>query len=275
MLKKFVVGTLLLTGMVISSVAPAYAGQHKDHGYKAQDEKLTDKDGYKVDDYRYKDGKYGSDTKDRKGPKNDSWDNKNKYQTDDYKSDMNDPRNRGYEKVDESEVKNQYKKGGYSKYPNKGSVIFVPVIKVPVMVTPPWNPNPDAQYDYNSGGKKRMEREKIEKKIKPLERKLDRYEADRPDYKGGYDRYDYDRKGGYDSNNHRYGDYQKPYPTYGDDAKKINQNPLPVIEVKPVVKDEKKNPEIKKPEVKKPEVKLNHKVTPTPVKVNPAKKPCK
>jgi hypothetical protein len=279
MLKKLVVGTLLLTGIVISSVAPSYAGQHKDHNYKPQDEKITDKDGYKDDGYRYKDGKYGSETKksyDRKGPKNDSWDNKNKYQSDDYEYDMNDPRNRGYEKVDESEVKNSYKKNGYNKYPGQTPVIIIPAIKVPVMVTPPWNPNPDAQYDY-SGGKYRTDREKIERKIKKLERKLDRYDSDRSGYKGGYDRYDYDRKGGYDSNNHRYGygDYQKPYPTYGDDMKKINQNPIPVIEVKPHVQDIKKNPEIKKPEVKKPEVKLNHKTAPTPVKVNPAKKPCK
>jgi hypothetical protein len=159
--------------------------------------------------------------------------------------------------------------------------------KFPIYTTPPYNPNPDASYqkddNYDYGRMKRHGR-KHHRHHGRMNDRYDRNDSYDDSYRGGKDemkRRDYGRN--YES--------QKPYPTYGDDAKKLPvyqtpvQKPEQKIEYKPEVKVPQKpvvkNPDIKKPEVKKPvvqipevkkEVKhLDHKKMPSPMK----KKNCK
>jgi hypothetical protein len=257
---KYFFSALVITTAAMTAIAPANA-HGKDHGYKPQ------KGDAPTETYHNHD--MGKDSKDYSNDKN------GRYQQDRTNDSMGKPN--GNHKYGDYKPKDVVTDGI-----GDGPIIVIPIKglpKFPIYTTPPYNPNPDASYqkddNYDYGRIKRDGR----KHHRNHGRMNDRYDSYDDSYRGGKDemkRRDYGRNW----------ESQKPYPTYGDDARypyqKPVQKPEQKIEYKPEIKPfEKpvvKNPDFKKPDVKKPvfqtpvvktpEVKLEHKKVTTPKKKN-------
>jgi hypothetical protein len=242
---KYFFSAIVIATAAMTAIAPANA-HGKDHGYKPQKGDAPSK--------MYQDYDMGKDSKDYTNDKN------GRYQKDRTNDSMRKPN--GNHKYGDYKPKDVVTDGI-----GDGPIIVIPIKgmpKFPIYTTPPYNPNPDASYqkddNYDYGRMKRHGR-KHHRNHGRMNDRYDRNDSYDDSYRGGKDdmkRRDYGRN--YES--------QKPYPTYGDDARYPNQKPVQQIdkkpdfkpdykpEVKPFEKPVVKNPDIKKPETKTPVVKI-------------------
>jgi hypothetical protein len=125
-------------------------------------------------------------------------------------------------------------------------IIIIPKVQlpvVPVVTTPPFNPDPNASYDLkdrednykgkNKGKNRKYKHHHKDDKGRQDEIKSDNYDDDYPtdSRKGNYSDESYGgKKSG--MSQREYQGYQKPYPFYGNDKMKKDQYPNPSIDQK-------------------------------------------